>query len=278
MVRKRGEMPFLDHLEELRWRILWSVVTIIVGSAVGIYAVLRYDVMRILTDPLYRIVAEVSAENPEFVGLMGTTGRLVFLNLTEPLFFILKFGIMVGLILSSPVVAYQVWAFLAPALEERERRVIIPALTFGLLLFAAGVAMAYFVALPMTIRFLLLFGAEWFTPALTAGYYLSLVTRMLLAFGLVFELPVVIAILSAMGLVTSKFLKSKRRHAIVAITVLASFLSPGDILTVTILLMIPLVILYELSILIAAAMERRRREEQDLVPGGPADGAVSFSQ
>ena len=278
MVRKRGEMPFLDHLEELRWRILWSLVSVIVGSAVGIYAVLRYDVMRILTDPLYRVIAEVSAENPEFVGLMDTTGRLVFLNLTEPFFFILKFGIMVGLILASPVVAYQIWAFLAPALKDRERRVIIPAMTFGLLLFGAGVAMAYFVALPMTIRFLLLFGAEWFTPALTAGYYLSLVTRMLLAFGLVFELPVVITIMSAMGLITSQFLKSKRRHAIVAITVLASFLSPGDILTVTILMMVPLVILYEVSILIAVAMERRRQREEKLTSNGPADGAVSFNQ
>ena len=262
------EMPFLDHLEELRWRILWSLLAIFVASAVGVYAVLRLRVMDLLTLPLYRVIQDVSTENPDFLGLLGTTGRLTFLNLTEPFFFMLKLGITSGLVLASPFVAYHVWAFLAPALKPKEKRVIVPSLAFGLVLFAAGVALAYFIALPMTIRFLLLFGAEWFTPALTAGYYLSLVFGLLMAFGIVFELPVVITLLSALGLVTPTFLRQKRRHAIVGITILASVLSPGDYLQVTVLLMIPMVVLYELSVLLSAAVYRKRKsvESQDPPP------------
>ncbi len=133
--------------------------------------------------------------------------------------------------------------------------------------------MAYFIALPVTIRFLLIFGSEYFQPMLTAGYYLSFVTRLLLAFGVVFELPVVVMILSALGLVTPAFLRAKRRHAIVTITILASFLSPGDVIAVTVLLMAPLVVLYEVSILLSAVIYRRRENRMADV-SGPPEGAV----
>jgi sec-independent protein translocase protein TatC len=118
--------------------------------------------------------------------------------------------------------------------------------------------LAYFLALPMTIRLLLGFGSEWFTPALTADYYLALVLRLLLTFGIVFELPVVISILASLGIVTPAFLRSKRRHAIVIMTVLASVLSPGDFGPQTILLLIPLVVLYEVSIGLATVVRGRR--------------------
>ncbi len=176
---------------------------------------------------------------------------------------------LVGLVLASPIVVYHVWAFLAPALEDVERRAIIPTFVLGLALFAAGVAMAYFVALPMTIRFLLLFGSEWFTPALTAGFYMSMVVRLLLAFGLAFELPIVLLVLTALGLVSSSFLRKKRRHAIVAMAVVGSFVSPGDYVVVTILMMMPLLLLYELGIVLSAGVERRRGE-----PSSPAEDAV----
>jgi sec-independent protein translocase protein TatC len=186
----------------------------------------------------------------------------------------MKFGVMIGLVLSSPLVVYQAWAFLSPALEERERRLIVQSFTFGLVLFGAGVALAYFVALPATIRFLLMFGAEWFTPALTADSYLSLVTRMLLAFGLMFELPVVVMILSALGVVTPAFLRLKRRHAIVVLTALGAFLTPGDAVVVTIFLMVPLLALYELSIVVSAVVSRKRSREKE-TEGAPApDGSV----
>ncbi len=265
MNNPKQEMPFLDHLEELRMRMLWSLLAVAICSAIGIFATIRLNVMDVLTAPLYSIVTDLAANDPDFVGVLGA-GRLAFLNLTEPFFFILKLGMLTGLLLASPILVYHAWAFLSPALERRERRLIIPSMSFGLLLFAAGVSLAYYVALPMTIRFLLTFGAEWFTPTLTAGYYLSLVWRLLMAFGVVFELPVVVVILTSLGLVTPAFLRAKRRHAIVLITILASILSPGDFISVTLLLMAPLVLLYEVSIVLSTMVVRRRAS-------GNADGA-----
>jgi sec-independent protein translocase protein TatC len=257
-------MPFLDHLEELRWRIVWSVVAILVGSAVGIWLVLQLDVVDLLALPLDASIAAISRDRPELLPLLGD-GGLGFNNLTEPFFFAMKVGVALGFLLASPVVAYQVWRFFAPALEARERRVIVPSLYLGLVLFAAGVAMAYFLVLPITIRFLILFGTQWFHLQLTADAYLAMVWRLLVVFGVVFELPVVVMILSALGLVTPAFLRAKRRHAIVVMVVLASVLSPGDFLSLTLMLLGPMILLYELGILLSAMVRRERSEGLSLL-------------
>jgi sec-independent protein translocase protein TatC len=259
-----GEMPFLDHLEELRWRIIWSVLAVAAGSAIGIFAVFELHVVDVLTAPLYGAFDHLSNSRPEIARMLGA-GGLVFNNLTEPFFFVIRVGVAVGFLLAAPVVAYHVWAFFAPALEERERRVIIPSLYLGLGLFAAGVSTGYFVALPITIRFLLGFGAEMFTPLLTADAYLAMVWRLLLVFGLVFELPVVVMILSALGLVTPAFLRSKRRHAIVGLTIAAGVMIPGDTVVLTLLLLVPMVALYEGSILLSALVRRERVEAASLI-------------
>lgn len=259
------EMPFLDHLEELRWRIIWSLLAVVAGTVLGIVMVIRFDLIAVLTAPLFSVVAEVAQDDPAFLGLLATE-RLAFMSLTEPFFFMIKLGMAFGVVLASPVVVYQVWAFLAPALSKSERRAIVPTFALGAALFAAGVAMAYFVALPMTIRFLLLFGAEWFTPTLTAGYYMSMVLGLLMAFGLAFEVPVVMLVLTVLGLVTSHFLRTKRRHAIVLMAVAGSVLTPGDYWQVTVLLMGPLLLLYEFGIWLATRVERNRAARAD---GGP---------
>ncbi len=259
MIRNvRGEMPFLDHLEELRWRILWSLLAIIAGSIVGFILVLRFGVLDILINPFYEV--------------MGEEERLVFLSPTEPFFLILRVGILGGVVLVSPIIIYQIWAFLSPALERHEKRAIIPALYLGVVLFSLGVWMSYAVALPVTLQFLLFFGEGYFDQMLQAGPYLGFVTKLLLAFGILFELPVVIMILSALGLVTPAFLRAKRRHAIVIITVLASLLSPGDVVTVTALMMVPLVLLYEFSILLSVVITRKRQARD--IGGDPPDGSV----
>ena len=251
-------MPFLDHLEELRWRILWSLLAIIIGSIVGFILVLRFGVLDILINPFYEV--------------MGEEEQLVFLSPTEPFFLLLRVGILTGVVLVSPILIYQVWAFFSPALERHEKKVIIPSLYMGTVLFAAGVAMSYYLALPVTLRFLLFFGEGYFDQMLQAGPYLGFVTKLLLAFGVLFELPVVIMILSALGLVTPGFLRAKRRHAIVIITVLASLLSPGDVVTVTAMMMVPLVLLYEFSILLSVVITKRRNERT--IGGDPPDGSV----
>jgi sec-independent protein translocase protein TatC len=238
-----GEMPFLDHLEELRWRLLWSLLAVAVAAVLGFVLVTRLDVLGILVAPIEPF-------------LHGT--KLKYLSPTEPFFITLKLAITVGFVLASPVVVYQVWAFLAPALLPSEKRVIIPALYLGLVLFAAGVVMAYEIVLPMTLRFTMGFQQESLEQSIVIGAYLAVVTRILLAFGVVFELPVVVLILSSLGLVTPEFLAAKRRHAVVGITVVASVLTPGDVITVTLMMMAPLMLLYEASILLARMVSRRR--------------------
>jgi sec-independent protein translocase protein TatC len=238
-----GEMPFLDHLEELRWRILWSVLAILAGTVAGYILVDRMNAMQLLIEPI----------NPFLDG-----GKLKYLSPTDPFFITIKLSILAGLVLASPIVIYQVWAFLAPALLPSEKRVIIPALYMGVVLFLIGVVMAYEIVLPMTLRFTMSFQTKFLEQSIVIGPYMAMVTRLLLGFGIVFELPVVILILSALGLVTPEFLASKRRHAIAGITVLAAVLTPGDVITVTIMMMLPLVLLYELSIVLSRLVVRRR--------------------
>lgn len=237
-----GEMPFLDHLEELRWRILWSLIALVGLSAFGFWLVYRFDALHLLIRPAEPYIGE----------------KLYFLNLTEPFFVTFKLGVLVGFLLAFPVIAYQVWAFVSPALLKREKRAVVPALYLGLLLFLLGVALAYFYVVPATARFMLGFQQGSLTPMLTVDKYISLVTKMLVAFGVVFELPVVVLLLSALGLVTSGFLARQRRYAIAIMTVLASMLTPGDAITVTVFMMLPLVLLYELSIGLARLVERGR--------------------
>jgi len=259
-------MPFLDHLEELRWRVIWSVVAVAVAAGIGFLMVHYLGVMELLIRPIQP--------------MLGEGEKLKYLSPADPFFLVLKLSVVLGVVLASPVVIYQAWAFLSPALEDHERKVIIPALYMGLVLFAAGVAMAYFIALPVTLRFLMGFLPGFLEQQIVAGPYLAFVTKLLLAFGVVFELPVVVMILTAMGLITPDFLRDKRRHAVVAITVLASFLSPGDVITVTVLMMVPLILLYEFSILLSQVIHRGRlkreeEEREETEPSrGPPEGAV----
>jgi sec-independent protein translocase protein TatC len=250
----RGEMPFLDHLEELRWRILWALLAIAVGTIIGLVLVFQLPVLELLVAPIRE-----ASRNPDL--------QLIYLSPAAPFFVTLKLGIYIGLILAFPFVAYHVWAFLSPALEKREKRAVIPALYLGLVLFVAGVALAYFIALPVTLRFFQTIQSESIVASLEINETIGFVVKLLLAFGAVFELPVVIMALSVMGLVTPAFLRAKRRHAFVLITVMASFLTPGDVITLTIMMMVPLVFLYELGILLSVGIYRgkmKRAEEMDV--------------
>lgn len=248
----RGEMPFLDHLEELRWRIFWSILAIGIGSAIGFALVYYFEVLQLLLAPV-----RAASEDPSL--------RLIYLSPSDPFFITLRLGIMVGIILGFPVVVYQVWAFLSPALEKEEKRAVVPALYLGLVLFVAGVSMGYFAALPVTLEFFEAFQPGALEAQLEAGKTLAFITKMLLAFGVVFELPVVVMILTAMGLVTPQFLRDKRRHAAVALTILASLITPGDVITLTILMIVPLILLYELSIFLSALIHRRRKDQLEEV-------------
>ncbi|HSH76747.1 MAG TPA: twin-arginine translocase subunit TatC, partial [Longimicrobiales bacterium] len=179
----RGEMPFLDHLEELRWRILWSLLAIAVATAIGIGLVYYFDVLELLVVPVRE-----AWDDPNL--------RLIYLSPADPFFIMLKLGVFSGIILAFPILVYQIWAFLSPALEKREKRAVVPALYLGLVLFIAGVALAYFAALPVTLEFFQRFLTESLEGQLEINATLGFIVKLLLAFGAVFELPVVIMALS----------------------------------------------------------------------------------
>lgn len=252
----RAEMPFLDHLEELRWRVLWSLLAVVVCAVAGLLAVQYLDVLTLLNRPYHEV--------------FGEDQMLIYLAPADSFFIYLKVSLTIGIVLASPIVVYQVWAFLSPALEKHEKRAVVPALYMGLVLFAAGVTMAYFV-LPRVLGFLSGFMSDFMEASYTASGYIAFVVRLLLAFGIVFELPVVVMILSALGLVTPAFLRAKRRWAIVGITVLAAVLSPGDVVFVTVMMMVPLFFLYEFSILLSELIWRKRRKSAG--EAEPARGA-----
>ncbi len=241
-----GEMPFLDHLEELRWRILWSLAALIAGSVAGYVAIQQFGIISILTRPAEQV--------------FGEDFKLIYLGVPDAFMIVLKLAVLCGVILAAPVLVFHIWSFLAPALKPHEKRTIIPALYMGLVLFLAGVALAYFVALRLSFEFLHSFGAEIFTENYEATRYFGFVVRVLVGFGLAFELPVVILILTVLGLVNPGFLRSKRKHAVVFNLVLASMLSPGDAVQMTGLLMVPLILLYEFSILLSVVVSRRKKE------------------
>jgi sec-independent protein translocase protein TatC len=247
--RPAGEMPFLDHLEELRWRILWSLVALVVGAIAGFFIVLRFNVMWVLLEPVRR-----AFEDPDL--------RLIALSPADTFWVTMRLGIAVGVLLTLPIVVYHIWRFLSPALEKHEKRAIIPALYLGLVLFCAGVAMAYFLALPLTLEFFQILQEDFVEHQLEVSKTLGFITTLLLVFGVIFELPVVIMVLTAVGLVTPDFLRSKRRHAIVLITIAASLISPGDVITLTIMMMVPLILLYEMGIHLSAGIFRRKLKRQ----------------
>ena len=265
----RAEMPFLEHLEELRWRLLWSLLAVVACTFVGLALVQYFEVVTLLIAP-YREV-------------FGEDAELIYLGPADSFFIILQMSLAIGLVLASPIVIYHVWSFLSPALEKQEKRAIVPALYLGLVLFVAGVAMAYFIAIDISLRFLSNLLADVLQPTYTATHYFGFVVRVLLGFGVVFELPVVVMILSALGLVTPAFLRSKRRWAMVVITVVAAMLSPGDIIWLTALMMFPMFLLYEFSILLSELMWRKRDArsehagpaEEDPEPPAPPENAVA---
>lgn len=270
----RGEMPFLDHLEELRWRIFKAAIALFVGMGIAFFLIDRFDLMRLLIEPACPYLP-----NPDDC-------RLQTLGPADSFLFVFRFVILGGIILAFPVLIYQIWAFLAPALDKKERNIIVPALYGGVGFFAVGVLAAYEYALPVSLHFLSGIQSDYLVAAYTARDYMSFVTRLLLAFGLLFELPIVVLILSSFGLVTPKFLREKRRHAFVVITIVASFLSPGDIIMVTVVMMVPMVFLYEFSILLSFLVWRDKRkrgeaedeEENTIQPPGPAEDSVEMDR
>ena len=252
-------MPFLDHLEELRSRLIWVSVSVLTLSVLGFFLVAYFDVIGLLKRPFVEAMEDLTA-SPDFTSVIPS-GQLLFTSPTEPMTVTLKLAFVVGLILSLPIIIYHIWAFLSPALFEKEKKLAVPAVVGGFVLFLMGVAMAYFMVLPLGLKFLLGFQTQSLTPIITIGEYLRFATRLILAFGLIFELPLVSLLLAVLGLITADTLRRFRRHAIVGVAIVSAVLTPADVMTM-LMMMGPLLILYEVSILLVALVGRRQAAEE----------------
>lgn len=238
-----SKAPLMDHLIELRRRLLWSFIAL--GVAFGLCLYFARPIFGFLVQPLLQAGQE----------------RLVYTQLLEAFFVELKVGLFGGLILSFPFIANQLWQFIAPGLYRKEKRALLPFLVLTPFLFLGGAAVAYYFALPLALKFLLSYqgqmgGVE--AEALPAiGNYLSFVTRLIFGFGVAFLLPVLLMLLERAGLVTRDQLKRGRRYAIVIAFAVAAVLTPPDAVSM-LLLAIPLVLLYEISLIAIWFTERRR--------------------
>ena len=241
------EMPFLDHLEELRKRLFWIGGSIIIGVVVGFTLLSKLDIIRLLERPILPL-------------LHGQ--KLIYTHPGTSFHILLNASLVLGLILASPVIVGQIWGFLAPALYAHEKRVVIPVLISMLALFLAGVALSYFVVLPLTLQFLMSIESTALTPLISATEYFDFAISMCLAFGVVFEVPIAILALTALGLVTPQFLSKYRKHAIVICLTAAAFITPGADPYSLFALAIPLYVLYELSVFVAQFAYRKREKRR----------------
>lgn len=238
-----GDMPFLDHLEELRWRILWSLLALAVGAVIGFFLVQRFDVLTLLKQPIEPFLPE---------------GKLFVTRPTDAFLITLKLALVIGLVLAFPVILAQIWRFVTPALYEHERRMIVPALLAGLGLFIAGAVMAFLWVLPAVLRILFSFQHRDLEFIITADAYFGFATQMILAFGILFETPLVMVMLSGLGLISPQAFARHRPIALVLASIVAALLTPPDALSMM-MMMVPVVVLYELGIVLARLVGSRRR-------------------
>lgn len=237
-----GEMPFLDHLEELRKRILLSVAGLALGFGAGWWVTNQFDL-------IHRFEAPIAPYLPG--------GKLMVMTPISPFMIVLKFSLLIGIILASPWVIYQLWLFLAPALTPREKRAILPALGAGTVLFGAGAATGWFFVLQPTVRWLIHFHSGDFLTQITYDSYLELVVHLLIAMGVSAELPLVMILLASLGIMSYRRYASWRRYAYFLCLIGGAILSPVPEAVSMLLFTLPLIALYEVGVFGSRLVERR---------------------
>jgi len=239
-------MPFTQHLEELRWRIVYCFIAVVVGSAICYF--FKERIFEILMTPLLQALSAQEGQ------------KLIYTAPHEAFMTYLKVALLAGIGLAVPVILYQFWAFVAPGLYEHERRYLLPIVFLSSLFFLGGALFGYFIVFPFGFKFFVSFANESITPMISTKEFLSFAARLLVAFGVVFELPILTFFLTKMGLVTADFLRRWRKYAIVLVFVVAAVLTPPDVFTQS-LMAVPLIILYETSVFIARIFGKKEDEE-----------------
>jgi apolipoprotein N-acyltransferase len=246
-------MPFLDHLEELRWRLLRALAGVVLGAAIcGIYS---DEILRLLVEPIRGVnpvmrLFELEVIDPPI--------RLIYLKPMGMFMVKLQIALVGGAILALPLLLYQLWLFVAPGLFDRERYYVAFIIFSSTVCFLLGAVVAYSGVVPLSFRFLISLGEGVdIEPQFDIGFYIGFVLRLLVAFGVVFELPVATFFLAKVGVVTSEMMRKGRRYAVVVGFVLAALLTPPDPIS-QMMMALPLVVLYELSIWVARVAGRNR--------------------
>ena len=235
-----GQMSFLEHLEELRWRLLKSIIAIIFG---GSFCFLFIDeIMQFLIAPIYNL------SNSPDLQVLKVQGM-----------FMIKWGVALlgGIVVAIPVLTYQLAKFIGPGLHNDEKKVMVPLVFFSYMAFLIGIVFAFYVLIPYSLEFFTSMGVIEVKNNFSINYYFSFITMLLLGSGVIFELPIVVFILSAIGLLTPAFMRHYRRHAIVVILVLSAFITPPDPISL-VFISIPLAFLYEISIGVSWMVNRSK--------------------
>lgn len=250
------KMSFLDHLGELRKRLLWSFLAILVFF-IPAYA-FSNEIFDFLMKPLIENLPEGSS--------------LIFTRPAEGFTTYLKVSFFASVLLAVPFILYQAWKFVAPALYKKEKQIIIPFIFFGSLFFLLGAAFCYYVASPPAFKFLLNeYSSEYVKAFPTISEALSFFMALIFGFGLVFEFPLIIFILARIGVVTSKWLREKRKYAIILSALIAAILTPTTDAISMMLMFVPIVVFYELGILVAWMFGKKKKEEEEKEKGNTED-------
>lgn len=244
------KMPLADHLEELRRRLIICVIAIFVGFVASYF--FKERLFEIIMGPLLKVMQEGD--------------KLIFTGLTEAFFTYLKVAALSGVMLAAPVILYQFWMFVAPGLYQNEKRVMIPIVILSTFFFLGGSLFGYFIVFPFGFEFFLGFATDYIQPLPSMREYFSLASKLLLVFGLVFELPLVITFLARMNIVTIPFLKKNRKYAILLFFAGSAVITPPDVVT-QVMMALPLMLLYEISILGARIFARRKKAEKQEAEG-----------
>jgi len=253
---KETKMPLFGHLSELRNRIIISLISLFIGFVIAF--IFSENLFSLLTIPLkYNLSFHIS---PPFVLFTekNVTSDLIFLAPAEAFWMHLKVSMITGLILSLPVIFSQLWKFVAPGLLQKEKKYVVPFVIIATTFFLIGAAYCFFLVLPFALRFLLTYKTESLTPMLSVGKYIDFCLKFILAFGFIFELPIAIIFLAQMGLVSPRTLSKNRKYAILIAFIVAAILTPTpDVFNQT-MMAVPMIVLYEVGILISRIFIRKK--------------------